>query len=103
MMRRRKVKKEIEKGDKILIQRKKTTVKSPWDPEPFTVEEVKGSTVRGRRGEEVKSRAKNRVKVVKERPLELRMERDWEEGTGRGIGVGSQYGSHTEDEEAASE
>ena len=51
--------KVVKPGDKVLIQRKKTTVQSMWDPVPFTVEEVKGSSVKGRRGEEVKLRAKN--------------------------------------------
>ena len=41
-------------GDKVLIQRKKTTVKSPWDPMLFTVEGVKGSMVKGRQGKEGK-------------------------------------------------
>ena len=55
-------------GDKILLQRKKTTTKSPWDPVPFEVEQIKGSEITARRGEEVKRRAKNNVKPVKARP-----------------------------------
>ena len=55
-------------GDKILLQRKKTTTKSPWDPIPYKVEQIKGSEITARRGEEVKRRAKNNVKLVKPRP-----------------------------------
>ena len=59
--------KELKVGDKILLQRKKTTTKSPWDPTPYEVEKIKGSEVTARRGEEVKRRAKNNVKPVKPR------------------------------------
>ena len=71
--RRRSRKKEVKAGDKIMIQQKKTTVKPPWDPKEFEVTEVKGSKVKARRGEEVKERAKNRIKVVKERPEFLKI------------------------------
>jgi transposase InsO family protein len=71
--RRRRVKdKVIRPGDSVLIQRKKTTLRTPWDPEPFRVIKVEGSRVTGRRGQEEKARAKNRLKVVKPRP------RTWE-------------------------
>ena len=70
---RRAKEKKIAPGDKILIQQKKTTIKPPWDPTPFTVVDVQGSKVKGQRGEEVKFRAKNRVKVLKERPERLRI------------------------------
>ena len=49
------------------------SVKSPWDPDGFKVKEVKGSKVILQRGEEIKIRAKNNVKVVKKRPKELEM------------------------------
>ena len=42
------------------------------------------------------------MKLVKERPPEFKGERDWEGVAGR-AGTGGQYGSHQEDEEAASE
>ena len=58
----------LKPGDKILLQRKKTTTKSPWDPVPYEVEQVKGSEITARRGDEVKRRAKNNVKPVKPRP-----------------------------------
>ena len=41
----------------------------------YVVEEVKGSRVKMRRGDEVKSQTKNRVKIVKERPQEWKIER----------------------------
>ena len=63
--------KKLNKGDGVLIKQKKTTLKSPWDPEEFRVVEVKGSAVTLKRGEETKTRAKNHVKVVEKRPKEL--------------------------------
>jgi hypothetical protein len=66
--RRRAKDKEIQPGDSVLFQRKKTSLKTPWDPRPFRVVKVEGSRVTGRRGEEEKDRAKNRLKVVKPRP-----------------------------------
>ena len=35
--------KKLRAGDEVLIQRQKTSVKSPWDPEGFQVKEIKGS------------------------------------------------------------
>ena len=63
--------KKLNKGDEVLIQQKKTSVRSPWDPEGFEVTGVKGSKVTLKRGEETKTRAKNHVKVVEKRPKEL--------------------------------
>ena len=45
--------KAVSPGDKVMIQQKKTTTKTPWDPRPFTVTKVKGSQVEVKRGEEV--------------------------------------------------
>ena len=53
-----------------MIQQKKSTVKTPWDPQPFTVTQVKGSQVEVKRGEEVKRRALNLVKKLKLRSQE---------------------------------
>ena len=61
------------RGDEVLIQQTKSSVKSPWDPEGFKVKEVKGSKVTLQRGEETKTRAKNNVKLVKKRPKELKI------------------------------
>ena len=54
------------------MKRDKTTLKSPWDPEPYEVVEVKGSKVTAQRGAQHKARAKNHKKVVKEIPDFLR-------------------------------
>ena len=67
--------KKIEKGDQILIQQKKTSIKTPWDPEPFKVLEIHGSKVKAQRGEEIKYRAKNNVKQLKERPDMLKIKK----------------------------
>ena len=48
-----------------MIQQKKSTIKTPWDPEPFTVTQVKGSQVEVQRGEEIKRRALNLIKKIK--------------------------------------
>ena len=42
--------KKLNQGDEVLIQRKKTSVKSPWDPEGFQIKEVKGSKLILQRG-----------------------------------------------------
>ena len=65
--------KEVQPGDQVLIQRDKSTLKSPWDPQPYLVVEVEGSKVTATRGAEKKARAKNHIKVVKERPTYLRL------------------------------
>ena len=50
----------IKEGDSILLQRKSTKSKSPHDPQPFTVEEVHGTRVKGRRGERLTLRQMGR-------------------------------------------
>ena len=47
-------------------------VRTPWDPAPYEVMEVKGSRVRDQRGDLIKDRAKNN-KVLKERPKRLQV------------------------------
>ena len=70
---RRAKEKQIQMGDEILIQQKKSTLKTPWDPKPYKVVAIHGSKVVGQRGEEVKARAKNNIKVVKKRPACLQV------------------------------
>ena len=48
-----------------MVQQRKTTVKTLWDPNPYTVTQVKGSQVELKRGEDRKRRALNLVKKVK--------------------------------------
>ena len=57
--------KVVRPGDQIMIQQRKSTTKTPWDPRPFTVTQVKGSQVEVKRGEEVKKRALNLIKKLK--------------------------------------
>ena len=59
--------KEVKLGDQIMIQQRKSTIKTPWDPRPYTVTQVKGSQVEVKRGDEVKRRALNLIKKIKSR------------------------------------
>ena len=54
-------------GDKVkvMIQQRKTTTQTPWDPKPFTVTKVKRSQVEVKRGGEIKRRALNLIKKIK--------------------------------------
>ena len=71
---RRKAKEKVVKsGDKVLVQQKKSSVRTPWDPAPYEVTEVKGSRVRVQRGDLRYDRAKNNIKVLKERPEKLQI------------------------------
>ena len=53
--------------DRVLMKQEKTTVKLPYDPNPYTVVEVKGAQVTCSRGGKEKKRMKEKIKVVKER------------------------------------
>ena len=64
----------MELGDQVMVQQKKSTIKTPWDPNPYTVTKVKGSQVELKRGEEVKKRAVNLVKKIKWRKEEDKRE-----------------------------
>ena len=72
--RRRVKEKDVKEGDEVLLKRGKSTIKSPWDPQPYKVVQVEGSKVTAQRGVETKSRAKNHLKVVKVRPEYLQVE-----------------------------
>ena len=52
-------------GDTILLERKTTKSDSPYDPSPYTAEEVHGTQIVGRRGEERKVRDSQKWKKVK--------------------------------------
>ena len=71
--RRRVKEKTVKIGDQVLVRRDKTSTKSPWDPNPYKVIEVKGSKVTAERGEQRKARAKNHLKVIRERPEHLKV------------------------------
>ena len=66
--------KEVKPGDQVMVQQRKSTVKTPWDPRPYTVTQVKGSQVELKRGEDLKRRALNLVKKVKFRQGERKRE-----------------------------
>ena len=66
--------KEVKQGDQVMIQQKKTTTKTPWDPRPYTVTEVKGSQVIVERGEKTYRRAVNLIKKIKFRKEEEKKE-----------------------------
>ena len=53
-------------GDRVLIKQKKTSIKLPFDPKPYTITEVKGTQVTARRGEQERKRNKVKMKVGKE-------------------------------------
>ena len=64
--------KKVKVGDEIMLQQQKTTLRSPFDPDTYKVKEIKGSSVVAeRRGREL-FRAKNLIKVVKQRPEYLK-------------------------------
>ena len=64
--------KDINPGDKVMIQQRKTNTKPPWDPKPYTVTETRGAQVKVKRDGVERLRAKNHVKPIKERPEYLR-------------------------------
>ena len=63
--------KEVIKGDKVLVKQKKTSIKPPFDPRPYTVTEVKGTQVTATRGGKERKRNQAKMKVVKVRPAHL--------------------------------
>ena len=58
-------------GDRVLIKQRKTTVKPPYDPKPYTVVTVQGTQVTARRGAQEKRRNKMKMKIVPNRPDHL--------------------------------
>ena len=57
-------------ADEVMLQQKKTTSNPPWDADPWTVTEVKGSQVTVQRGDKKRHRAKNLIKLVKQRVMD---------------------------------
>ena len=68
--------KDIAVGDEVLVQQKKTSLKTPWDPNAYTVQEIKGSKLRLQREGKIKERAKNNDKLVKKRPKDLSVKKE---------------------------
>ena len=63
---------KITPGDKVLIKQEKTTIKPPFDPNPYEVTQVKGTQVTARRGGKERIRNMAKVKLLKHRPEHLR-------------------------------
>ena len=78
--RRAKVKK-IKEGDKVLIQQKKTTVKPPFDPKPFTVTKVENTKITAKRGKTSKTRNVKKWKLIRDRPERFDNNEKYEEGS----------------------
>ena len=103
---------EYKLGDKVLMSQKKSTVKPPFDPKPYTVIKVKGNQVTGQRGMAVKIRNKAKFKLLKPRPERLKprltkhseakdeSDDDWYEGAGNTV---ENMGHATPEEELAVE
>ena len=70
----RAVEKDIQPGDKVMCTQKRTNTKTPWDPNPYVVKEVKGSQLVVERGPRKLKRAKNYVKKLKPRPEYLQIQ-----------------------------
>ena len=68
---KRAVEKTILAGDKVLVHQKKSTIKPPYDPKPYTVTEVKGTQVIAHRGSKTRIRNMAKLKVLKKRPEHL--------------------------------
>ena len=68
---RRAKERKVEVGDQLLIRQKKTTTSPPFNPSPYSVEEVKGTKITARRGKEIKTRNIEKWKVLKTRPAYL--------------------------------
>ena len=69
---RRAKEKEFKEGDKVLIHQKKTTTKPPYNPDPYTVTQIKGTQITAiRRGSHM-TRNVDKWKILKNRALHLR-------------------------------
>ena len=64
--------KMVKPGTKVLVAQRKTTTKPPFDPNPYTVMEVKGTQVTAERNGKIKKRNLAKVKILKERPERLK-------------------------------
>ena len=63
---------EVQVGDKVLLKQDKTTIRPPFDPEPFEVTSVHGTKVEAERGGMKRTRNLGKWKVLKPRPAHLR-------------------------------
>ena len=77
-------------GDKVLLRQTKTTVKPPYDPEAYVVEQVRGAEITARRGKKTVTRNVQKWKGIKERPKYLQQ---------RSRGTSTQDNSDDEEED----
>ena len=61
---------DVQKG---VCRKALTRLRTPWDQEPYNVVGIKGSKVTAQKGEQMRERAKNNIKVVKHRPAQLKV------------------------------
>ena len=66
--RRRAKDREVKVGDKILITQDKSTIRQPFDPNPYEVTKVSHAQVTAERNGRKKVRNMGKCKIVKERP-----------------------------------
>ena len=69
---RRAKEREYKVGDKVLIHQKKTTTKPPYNPDPYTVMQIKGTQITASRRGQQMTRNVDKWKILKDRPLHLR-------------------------------
>ena len=69
---RRAKNREYKMGDKVLIHQKTTTTKPPYDPDPYTVTQIKGTQITATRRGQQMTRNMDKWKILKDRPLHLR-------------------------------
>ena len=65
----------------MLIQQKKTTVKPPFDPKPFTVTKVENTKITAKRGKTSKTRNVKKWKLIRDRPERCDNSEKYEEGS----------------------
>ena len=67
--------KTLNPGDKVLLKQRKTTTKSPYNPNPFIVTGVDGNRITMQNGAATRVRDKNKLKLITKRPAYLKTER----------------------------
>lgn len=63
--------KDLKPGNKVLLKQRKTMVKPPYNPNPYTVVAVKGNKITIYNGEHKLVQDKNKLKYVLDRPSYL--------------------------------
>ena len=63
---------DIQIGDRVLVKQDKTTIRPPFDPDPYRVTEVKGTQITAERDGQVKKRNQAKMKKLERRPERLK-------------------------------